>query len=60
MDRFTVSMEELLTLENYPDLLTPWNVPCMICDHLERCGIGQEFNPIGCPWLNNFITLTIE
>ncbi|MHA1941030.1 MAG: hypothetical protein ACXACP_07680 [Candidatus Hodarchaeales archaeon] len=54
-----MSMEELLTLENYPDLTTPWNVPCMICDHLERCGIGQEFNPVGCPWLNNFISIMI-
>ncbi|MHA1995402.1 MAG: hypothetical protein ACW97Z_12740 [Candidatus Hodarchaeales archaeon] len=55
-----MSMEELLTLENYPDLSKPWNSPCLICDHLERCGVGQEFNPIGCPWLNNYIALLLE
>ncbi|MFX0052586.1 MAG: hypothetical protein ACFFAJ_17650 [Candidatus Hodarchaeota archaeon] len=50
-----MSMEELLTIENYPDLSEPWDTPCMICDHLLRCGIGQEFNPIGCPWLNYYL-----
>ena len=56
----SVSMEELLTIELYPELSEPWDCPCLICDHLERCGIGQEFNPIGCPWMNHFITLMIE
>jgi hypothetical protein len=55
-----MSMEELLTIEIYPELSKPWDCPCMICDHLERCGIGQEFNPIGCPWMNHYISLMIE
>ncbi|MHA1976795.1 MAG: hypothetical protein ACW98I_07860 [Candidatus Hodarchaeales archaeon] len=55
-----MSMEELLTIENYPDLSKPWDSPCLICDHLERCGVGQEFNPIGCPWLNNYLVLLLE
>ena len=55
-----MSMEELLTIEIYPELSIPWDCPCMICDHLERCGIGQEFNPIGCPWMNHYISLMID
>lgn len=50
-----MSMEELLTLETYPELSEPWDLPCYICDHLTRCSIGQEFNPIGCPWLNHYL-----
>jgi len=55
-----MSMEELLKIEDYPSLSEPWTCPCMICDHLERCGIGQDFNPIGCPWMNHYISLLIE
>ena len=55
-----MSMLELLTKENYPELSEPWDTPCMICDHLEKCSIGAEFNPIGCPWLNHYFTLHID
>ena len=53
-------MEELLKIEDYPELTEPWDVPCIICDHLERCGIGQEFNPIGCPWFNHFLSINVK
>ena len=52
-----MSMEELLTIENYPELSLPWDTPCLICDHLEKCNVGAEFNPISCPWLNHYFTL---
>ena len=55
-----MSMEELLKVEDYPSLTEPWTCPCMICDHLERCGIGQDFNPIGCPRMNHYISILIE
>jgi hypothetical protein len=57
-------MEETLTKENYPDLTmgleSHWNTPCLICDYLEKCNIGAEFNPIGCPWLNHYLYLELE
>ncbi len=53
-------MQELLTKENYPELSEPWDTPCMICDHLEKCNIGQDFNPIGCSWINHYISLYID
>ncbi|MFX0123512.1 MAG: hypothetical protein ACFFAE_07705 [Candidatus Hodarchaeota archaeon] len=55
-----MSMQELLTKENYPELSGSWDTPCMICEHLEKCNIGQDFNPIGCPWLNHYIMLQIN
>ncbi len=56
-----MSMQELLSKENYPpELSKPWDTPCMICDHLEKCNLGHEFNPIGCPWLNYFLMLNLN
>ena len=52
-----MSMEELLTAENYPELSAPWDTPCLICDHLEKCNLEfSEFNPISCPWMNLFLS----
>ncbi|MHA1967290.1 MAG: hypothetical protein ACW964_05770 [Candidatus Hodarchaeales archaeon] len=52
-----MSMEELLTPENYPELLAPWDTPCLICDHLEKCNLEfSEFNPISCPWMNLYLS----
>ncbi|MFX0016901.1 MAG: hypothetical protein ACFFB2_19615 [Promethearchaeota archaeon] len=55
-----MSMVELLTKENYPELSGSWDIPCMICEHLEKCSIGQEFNPIGCPWLNHYLAMQLN
>ncbi|MHA1214718.1 MAG: hypothetical protein ACTSPG_05440 [Candidatus Hodarchaeales archaeon] len=55
-----MSMEEKLTLENYPELSKPWDTPCLICDFLDKCNVGAEFNPIGCPWLNHYISMHLE
>ena len=49
-------MEEELLIENYPVISKPWDIPCIVCDHTEKCSVGNEFNPIGCPWLNHFLS----
>ena len=52
-----MSMEELLTVDNYPELSQPWDTPCLICDHLEKCNLEfSEFNPISCPWMNLYLS----
>ncbi len=52
-----MSMEELLTAENYPEMTLPWDPPCLICDHLEKCNLEfSEFNPISCPWMNLYLS----
>lgn len=55
-----LSMDEILLLENYPILTKPWDSPCLICDYLDQCNVGAEFNPIGCPWLNHYIGMHID
>lgn len=53
-------MEEFLSIENYPEIAEPFDIPCIICDFLEKCNVGQEFNPIGCPWINHYLSIKLQ
>lgn len=34
-----------------------WSTPCLICDSLDRCGVGQQISPITCSNVNHWILL---
>jgi hypothetical protein len=34
-----------------------WSTPCLICDSLDRCGVGQQVSPISCSNINHWILL---
>ncbi|MFQ5978232.1 MAG: hypothetical protein ACE5OZ_08900 [Candidatus Heimdallarchaeota archaeon] len=34
-----------------------WATPCLICDSLDRCGVGQQVSPISCSNINHWILL---
>jgi len=34
-----------------------WSTPCLICDSLDRCGVGQQISPISCAEINHWILL---
>ncbi|MHA2271556.1 MAG: hypothetical protein ACXACI_06820 [Candidatus Hodarchaeales archaeon] len=34
-----------------------WSTPCLICDSLDRCGVGQQISPISCSNINHWILL---
>lgn len=37
-----------------------FDIPCFICKHLERCGIGQERTPMECKCLSDWMKKHIE
>jgi hypothetical protein len=32
-----------------------FTMPCFVCEHLERCGIGQDHTPMECSCLTDFL-----
>lgn len=32
-----------------------FDIPCFVCKHLERCGIGQERTPMDCKCISDWI-----
>ncbi len=40
------------TVEEYADI--PY-IPCLLCPNLNKCGIGQEFDPTKCEKLTHWL-----
>ncbi|MFX0211881.1 MAG: hypothetical protein ACFFDT_38250 [Candidatus Hodarchaeota archaeon] len=32
-----------------------WKIPCFPCENLDKCGVGQDQNPIECIRMNTWI-----
>ena len=37
-----------------------FGLPCFVCEHLERCGIGQDRNQLECDCLNDFLKKNLD
>ena len=35
------------------------DVVCFTCTYLDKCGSGQEYNPITCPWLRDWLEVSL-
>lgn len=58
-DRTLAVEEEETAPELSPELEKTWG-PCLVCDLLERCGIGQQNNPINCRTYNSWLAKIIH
>ncbi len=37
------------------DQIDVWSTPCLVCESLDRCGVGQQISPISCSNINHWI-----
>ena len=45
-----------LTPLRFPtDLVSIENAPCMACPYEPRCSMGEEINPLICPWIGPWV-----
>ena len=35
--------------------INTWKIPCFPCEFLEKCGVGQDHNPIECLHFNMWL-----
>ncbi len=52
---------KFLTLSPDLQLDQKWNeLPCQPCPMLERCGLGNEINPVTCKLMNEWLTSLLK